>query len=549
MTRRALTVLDLMLGRFAAFFPVATWRAWMTVAACLFGLAYGLSAEDQAFALLLLGRKVLPSEPAREFWGIFGRRGGKSRFVAWIAVYLAVFRDYRGVLARGERGVGMIVCPDRRQTRVTLRYIWAFFEGDDMLMGLVDSRTQDAIHLKNGISIEVHTASYRSVRGYTVVFAIIDEAAFLPTDDSAEPDTELLAALRPSMATVPGALLMVISSPYSRKGELWKAYKAHYGRDDDPVLVFQAPTLTMNRTVPQDVIDRAYAEDEAAASAEYGAQFRRDLEALVSREAVEAVTVPGRLELPPVSGVRYVAFVDPSGGSSDSMTLAVAHQDGEHAVLDAVREVKPPFSPEAVVEDFAALLRAYGVSTVVGDRYAGEWPRERFSKCGVTYQVSERDRSALYLAAVPLINSRRCELLDLPRLLNQLVTLERRTSRGGRDLVDHAPGNHHDDVANSAMGAIVNITSAEPGFVAWMRGRAGNAAAPVTAPPDADPDDLVLRHQECRIRGRARYADVAGRNVCQICGCDCGPAPDEPTPPVVRTSPARDIPGVDRRLL
>jgi hypothetical protein len=39
---------------------------------------------------------------------------------------------------------------------------------------------------------------------------------------------------------------------------------------------------------------------------------------------VEAAVVQGRFELPPTPGGVYVAFVDPSGGSSDSMTLAIA---------------------------------------------------------------------------------------------------------------------------------------------------------------------------------------------------------------------------------
>jgi len=61
---------------------------------------------------------------------------------------------------------------------------------------------------------------------------------------------------------------------------------------------------------------------------------------------------------------------------------------GDVAVLDALREARPPFSPEAVVTDFAAALKAYGVHQVVGDRYAGEWPRERFQMAGITYNTN-----------------------------------------------------------------------------------------------------------------------------------------------------------------
>ena len=136
------------------------------------------------------------------------------------------------------------------------------------------------------------------------------------------------------------------------------------------------------------------------------------------------------------------------------MTLAIAHRDKERGVLDALRERKPPFSPDDVVHEFSELLKAYRINRVSGDRYAGEWPREAFRKAGITYEPSERTKSQIYTEALPLLNASRVELLDHPRLIAQLCGLERRTARGGRDSIDHAPGGH-DDVANAAAGALV----------------------------------------------------------------------------------------------
>lgn len=64
-----------------------------------------------------------------------------------------------------------------------------------------------------------------------------------------------------------------------RRGELYRAYRDHYGRESD-VLVWQADTRTMNPTVPETFITEAYAQDAAVAAAE----FRRDIESFVSRE-------------------------------------------------------------------------------------------------------------------------------------------------------------------------------------------------------------------------------------------------------------------------
>jgi hypothetical protein len=197
--------------------------------------------------------------------------------------------------------------------------------------------------------------------------------------------------------------------------------------------------------------------DPAAAAAEYMAVFRSDLEAFITREVVEAAVIAGRHELPPVVGTRYFGFTDPSGGSSDSMTLAIVHSDSEHVVLDCWRERRPPFSPENVVLEFAATLRSYGISSVRGDRYAGEWPRERFRVHGVSYEPAEQPKSDLYCDLLPILNSGRAELLDHPRLIAQLCALERRTARSGKDSIDHPPGGH-DDVVNAVAGALQQRT-------------------------------------------------------------------------------------------
>jgi hypothetical protein len=162
-------------------------------------------------------------------------------------------------------------------------------------------------------------------------------------------------------------MLIAIGSPYSRRGVMYQTFKDHYGKDDSDVLVWKAATREMNPRVPQSVVDRAYAQDPASASAEYGAEFRSDLEAFVSQEVVEAAVVLGRRELPPVPGVSYVAFVDPSGGSGgDSFTVAVAHFENDRRVLDAVRERKGPLSPDSVIKEYAAFLKRIVVTPSPG---------------------------------------------------------------------------------------------------------------------------------------------------------------------------------------
>ena len=439
-----------------------TWSAWTAFLAALFGLPL-TKAQSQVY-VQCTGRtesSSTPATPSTEAWLVVGRRGGKSFILALLAVFLASFRDWRPYLGPGERGTIMVIAADRKQARVIMRYVKGLFELVPMLRQLIEAERVEGIDLSNRVTIEVHTASFRTVRGYSIVAALLDEVAFWPSDNSANPDTEIIAAIRPAMSTIPNALLLCASSPYARRGALWEAYRKFFGVEG-PTLVWQAETGVMNPLVPQSLIDTAYENDPSAAAAEYGAQFRTDIEGFLAREAVEAVTNWRASELPPLLGRRYVGFVDPSGGSNDAMTLGIAHRDPEGiAVLDVLRERRPPFSPEALVVEFAALLCSYRITKVRGDRYAGEWPREQFRKSGITYDPSACPKSDLYGYLLPLVNSGQVRLLGNKRLVAQLLGLERRTSRAGRDSIDHAAG-AHDDLANAAAGALVMAAERKP---------------------------------------------------------------------------------------
>ena len=441
---------------FGPWFSGETWATWRILDKSLFGDP--LTDDERAIFLDLCGHDEPPSSPIAQAWLVMGRRSGKDVKAASIASYLATIGnerfDYASALTRGERGVVQLLAVDRDQAKVCLGYLKAFFE-QPMLARLVARETSDGLELTNRLAIEITTNDQRRVRGRTVIAAVFDEVAFWRSDNSVSPDRDVYAAVMPAMATVPHAMLIGISSPYARKGLLWSKYKTHFGKPSNRVLVAQAPTWRMNPNVPRDgeLITEAYEEDPASAAAEYGAQFRADIEDFINREAVEACIAHGEYERPRVPGKRYHAFLDPSGGSKDSFTLAIAHAEPSKVVLDLTRERKPPFSPEAVVEEFAATMKEYGITRAVSDRYAGAWPQEAFARHGITVEQSAKPKSELYGALLPRINSGTVELLDQPRLVSQLVALERRTSRSGRDTIDHPPGGH-DDLCNAVAGAV-----------------------------------------------------------------------------------------------
>ena len=446
-----------MLGIFDAlspFKPKESWAAWRAFLCALFALP--MSEPERELYVRSTGRTEPPTVKAREANVIVGRRGGKDRVSSFLAVILASCRDYSNYLAPGQRGYLPVIASDKKQSREIMGYLKGLY-ALPQFAHLVESQTGEQIRLTNRVTIEIFTSSYRTARGYTLIGAICNEIAFWRNDESKNPDEEIIKAIRPGLSTIPGALLVMLSSPFARKGVLWDQYDRYYGKPGD-ILVWKAPTLVMHPGNAQleAEVRRAYADDPVAAEAEYGAEFRKDVEAFVTRELIDAVTVAGRRELPYRETQEYGAFVDVSGGSVDSFTLSIGHFDkaSGKAVQDCFREWPAPFDPEIVIAECVSDLKRYRVRTVRGDKYGGEWPRAMFRQHGIGYLPADANKNDLYRDFLPLVNSQLVELLDIPQVKKQLVNLERRTTRGGRQTIDHPPG-EHDDAANATAGDLV----------------------------------------------------------------------------------------------
>jgi hypothetical protein len=455
-----------------------SWLPWRVL--LIASMGEKLLDDERPIFTKLTGREREPLTRINELAIIAGRRGGKTTAMAAGATYLSSCLDYSGVLARAETGTLLVVAQDQKIAKLLLARIEANLTDSPILSQLIRGRTQDSIELTNNISIEVRPASFRKLRGPSYISILCDELAFWFTDSSyVNPDIEVLAAVRPGLLTTRGPVIMA-SSPYSKQGVLWDTFKRHYGPDGSPsVLVAKGSTRDFNQTIPQSEIDRELARDRARNTAELLAEFRNDLEGYVSYEVVEAC-IGSYFEMPPARSVSYYGFTDPSGGSDDSFSLSISHRDGERVVIDCIREVRPPFSPEQVIDDFVSVLKSYHCSRVTGDRYGGEFPREQFRKRGVSYVVSEKVKSDIYRDFLPLLNSGRVMLPRNDRLVRQLCSLERTVGRGtNRESIDHPRDRGmHDDLSNSAAGAATLAAKrAYLSDLSWVSGNAETDAA------------------------------------------------------------------------
>ena len=468
MASGSLTIIDALddPALFANHFKGPSWAPWRVYLKALFALP--LNEAELPVYRHHSGRQHPPATPSQYSALVVGRRGGKSRVMALLAIWAACFRSYKAHLAPGEKAVVSIIGANRHQCRVILRYIAGAMREIPLLKPLIAEELAESVVLTNDVIIEVATASFRTVRGSSVVCCVCDEIAFWRGEDSVSPDFEVIRAIRPSMANIPGSMLILASSPHAKRGVLYDVWKRNFANDTDArALVWQGTSLEMNSSLDPAVVVEAYEDDPESASAEFGAEFRSDIAAFIDRTVVDACTQPGRHELGYISSNRYFSFVDPSGGSNDSYCVCISHAERSGigpavtttAVLDVIREYKPPFSPEAITAEIADILKQYKISTVTGDRYAGEFPRELFRKKGIEYKLSDRPASDIFRDALPMLNSGTVQLLDNERLQKQLIALERRTARSGKDSISHPP-NGHDDIAVVCMGAALLCTGA-----------------------------------------------------------------------------------------
>jgi hypothetical protein len=213
----------------------------------------------------------------------------------------------------------------------------------------------------------------------------------------------------------------------------------------------------MNPVLPVHVIDKALAENAPKARAEFLNIWREDLSDFIPLDVLDACTDFGVYERALQPGQIYRAFADCAGGTgTDSFAFAIAHA-GE---LDVMREFKPRFVPAQVIAELAQLCKTYGITEVVGDKYAIGFHEAEWGTHGIRFVACERSTSENYLALLPMLLAGRARLIDNVTLRNQLAALERRVGAADREAVSHPQhASAHDDVAAAAAGAIVLAAS------------------------------------------------------------------------------------------
>lgn len=440
-----------------------SWDAWRVLGKCLDGLP--LSAAEMVTYTALTGRTTVPTD-LRELWALAGRGSGKTTFASVQAIKYAC-RGYANV-----RGVPRILLLAFviSQAGVSFEIVSEMMDEDRELRKLIVGRTKNELTLAHGVRIQTLASNWRSIRAYSVAFALLDEICFWWNDDTAaNEDKEIVRSLGPALGKVAASgvktLLLAASTPWTEEGELFDVHQRYYGKDDSAnILVVQAATTVLRPNFDAATIRIAEERDPESAASEYGAAWRIAGGTLVrppSYDACVAVGIAERAPEEPLGDSFYTCAVDLSGGDGkDSAALCIGHVEQENEgpevfVQDILVERLPPFDPGELVAEFAGHAARFGLSEVTCDAYSKGFAASEFRRHGIELILSERKTAECLLDSLAVINTRRCLLLDQPKARKQWLNLKRDYASAGRPTVLERGGKHHDDLAAVTSRAIV----------------------------------------------------------------------------------------------
>ena len=453
-----------------------------------------LDGEERDLARKLFGDvDAIPPEGRHVIAAVCGARGGKSYlFCGLRLLHLALTVDL-STLAPGEQASALIVAPDLRLARQTLRYALGAAKGNREIAKRITGESSDGFTLaREGgrvVAIECLPATRggSALRGRSLVGAVLDESAFFRDEDYAVNDGELFKAVAPRI--LPGGQTILASTPWAEgQGLLYDLFQANFGAPRT-ALAAHAPTLLLRddeRT--RAIVERERERDPDNAAREFDAVFMSAGSGLFfDPTAIDAAIDSSlRIPLPHAPGDATTAGAD-FGFRSDSSALAVTRFDGELYRLADLVELRPargrPLAPSAVVASFADTTRRYGVPAVIADRHYEEAIREHLATHGLRLTPAPdglRGKIETYTRARALLHEGRVRLPEHPRLVAQLKAIVSRPTPGGGLTISsprRAGGGHGDLVS-----ALVLALAALPGthVPPWMRGLISADVKPLT---------------------------------------------------------------------
>lgn len=449
-----------------------------------------LDAEERAAASRLLGPvDTIPPEARLVLAIVKGARiGGSYIFGALYSLWRALTADL-SPLAPGEVAVALLVAPDLRLARQTLRYAIGAAESVPTIARCIHSQNTEALALRrpqDGRLVVIEclpaTRGGSAVRGRSLVSAVLSEAAFFRDESAAVNDADIFKAVMPRV--MPGGMTVLESTPWVEAGLLFDLYSRNFGTPLTAIAAL-APTLEM-RTDQRTrlIVEAETARDPENAAREFGAQFVLGGSGLffgpdLLRGAMDHDLPPARVA-PPGSTVSVGGDI---GLVNDASAVVAVAAQGELFTLCAFEERRPtkgaPLKLSSVVQDFCAFAARFGEQNVTVDHHELEAGREHLPP-GFVLSPCEGGadaKAARFLKARELFRQGQIRIPgSLSKVTNQLsLIVSKPKPGGGTSIVLPRRAGTHLDIASAFILAL-DAASGSGGAARFLRAMAAYEA-------------------------------------------------------------------------
>ena len=423
-------------------------RAWDVVYRAFDGEP--LREDELELFRTLSGREEYAPNSVHELVAVKGRRAHGTKTACKYLCYKIHTADFRSHATKSDRLHVPVILQTRDVAREVMAYFSSFYEQSDALRGEVAEILKNSIELKTKFIISVGTCSYRAPRGITAPLALLDEVGVWRVE-GADVDREVVRSLTPAMVQFPNRKLILLGSPWIKAGVLFERFERRMESSSDR-LVVHCPTPLMNPLIPAEELAREEASDPQNYRREFLAEWLDDVDQFLPDSDIAIAIRSGVREVPfsPALAGGYIAAIDASGLSGkDRFTFAIARGNaGEGIAFDVLRGWQRQ-AVGIVCDEIAALLKVYGLRSVIADQFGYAFLRELLSQRGIEMiqlPFTSRSKPEIFLDLKLALSQGRIQLLDHSESLRELRMLESRRTSGGNYSIS-APRGQHDDYA------------------------------------------------------------------------------------------------------
>ncbi|HEY1958610.1 MAG TPA: hypothetical protein VGH28_23490 [Polyangiaceae bacterium] len=427
---------------------------------------------DLELARAMFGElEEIPSSMRAVVVAVCGARGGKSYVLCALRLLYLALTVPIDAMAPGEQACGLIVAPDLRLARQTIRYALGAARSCVAIARRIRSITSDSFALarEDGRIVTIEclpaTRGGAALRGRTLVGAVLDEAAFFRDEDYSVNDAEVFRAIAPRV--VPEGQIVIASTPWAEGvGLLHTMFAENHGHPRTAIAAHAPTTLLRSDERTRAMVERERDRDPDNAAREFDAEFMASGAGLFFD--ARAIDASAAAPDPHPNEAGILAVGADFGFKSDSSALAVVRLgvSGIVRIVELV-ELRPrkgsPLVPSVVAKTFAEVMARHGATDVLSDSFAYEAMREHMQAAGARLIAAASGLTAKiesYTRAKTMLNEGRVRLpSDNRRLIAQLKAVTSKpTSGGGLSISSprRASGGHGDLVSALvlAMGAL-----------------------------------------------------------------------------------------------